>query len=94
MTIEHRLTAMTDILKLSDEEFERFMPDLAAWHALGRELQAATPTMPMRSMVWFDDGKPGELHSIVGYISGTDEKVFTVFGSAYPREGTGGKHDD
>ena len=73
MSEEHRLSAMTDILKLDAEQFGRFLPDLAAWWYLCRDLKdlGAEPT----AMVWVDDGKPGEIHSVDLTVKGTGELI-------------------
>lgn len=82
MIQEHRLTAMTDILKLDAEQFQRFLPDLAAWWELCRDLEGlgAEPT----AMVWVDDGRPGEIHGVELTIRETGEQ-YMVPGPAWSK---------
>jgi nitroreductase len=83
MTTEHKIETILDVLKLSPEEFARFLPDLVAWHEIGREMQAIGAEMT--GMVWRDDGKPGEIHSVTAHIMDGDKelRVETWPGSAY-----------
>lgn len=82
MNEEHRLTAMTDILKLDAEQFGRFLPDLAAWWHVCRDLNdmGAEPT----AMVWVDDGRPGEIHRLDVTIKETGAQ-YTIPGPAWEK---------
>lgn len=80
MIQEYEIAAISDIGKLDEQQFKRFLPDLIAWWRLCRDLAevGATPT----SMVWVDDGRPGEIHSVELTIKESGEKT-TFPGSAW-----------
>jgi hypothetical protein len=76
MTAEHKIETILDMLKLSPEEFARFLPDLVAWYGLGRATQELGGKM--LGMTWRDDGRPGEVHSVKAHLTGTDGQVLRV----------------
>jgi hypothetical protein len=83
MTAEHKIETVLDVLKLTPEEFARFLPDFVAWHELGREMQEMGAEMV--AMTWRDDGRPGEIHSVEAHIMDGDKelRVETWPGSAF-----------
>ena len=88
MTKEHKLDTLVDLLKLTPEEFARFLPDLIVWYQSGRELQALGGEMT--GLIWRDDGRPGEIHSTEAHITvdGKDTGRVEVWpGSAYTEPG-------
>lgn len=80
MSTRHDIKTVTDMLKLSEEEFARMLPDLVAWYSLGVDLQALGAEV--RTFIWVDDGKPGEIHHGEITIKETGEK-YIVPGSAF-----------
>jgi hypothetical protein len=85
MTAEHKIETVLDMLKLSPEEFARFLPDLVTWYAFGQEMKAIGGQVT--TLIWYDDGKPGEIHSVKAHIvdeAGNDTgRVEVMKGSAY-----------
>ena len=81
---EHRFQKISDLLALSDTEFERMIPDLWMWHRLGTAMQEHPKEFDLLDSVfiWVDDGKPTEIHSIELANRKTGEKI-TVKGSAF-----------
>lgn len=78
MTTEHRIHTVLDMLALTPEEFKRFLPDLFAWYVISKEALGATAT----GFIWIDDGKSGEVHSVLATITETGEQQVWP-GSAY-----------
>jgi hypothetical protein len=83
MTAEHKIETVTDMLKLTPEEFTRFLPDLVTWYFFAQEMKGAGAKVA--SLTWRDDGKPGEIHSVEAHIMDGDKelRVETWPGSAY-----------
>jgi hypothetical protein len=86
MTAEHKIETILDMLKLSPEEFARFLPDLVTWYAYGQEIKALGGELT--GMVWRDDGREGEIHSVKAHIMDGDKelRVETWPGSAYTED--------
>lgn len=59
---EHRLDTLAEIALLSEEEFERMLPDLAAWFFYAKEAQKSGATV--EGFIWRDDGQPGALFAV------------------------------
>ena len=79
MSKEHKIHTVLDMLALSEDEFLRMVPDLITWYSWCKTApEGANPT----GFRWVDDGKPGEVHSVMATINGTDE-VLIIKGSAY-----------
>ena len=88
MTKEHKLETLVDLLKLTPEEFARFLPDLIVWYQFGREMQAVGAEM--LGFDWRDDGRTGEIHSVKAHITedGKDTGRVEVWsGTAYTEPG-------
>lgn len=83
MTKEHKLETLVDLLTLTPDEFARFLPDLLAWYAFGQEMKALGGELTW--MVWRDDGREGEIHSVRAHIMDGDKelRVETWPGTAY-----------
>lgn len=64
MSKEQRIEHICDLLKFSDEEVERLIPDLIVWIYTSKKLLEALPGSEMKAMIWVDDGKPGQVHHI------------------------------
>jgi hypothetical protein len=77
---EHEIATVLDMLKLTEDEFLRMLPDLITWYGWCKTLpEGATPT----GFAWVDDGRPGEVHSAKVTIVETGE-VQILKGSAHP----------
>jgi hypothetical protein len=88
MTQEHKLDTLVDLLKLTPDEFARFLPDLMVWHRFGRDAQVLG--MEVIGLKWRDDGRPGEIHSTEAHITvdGKDTGRVEVWpGTAYTEPG-------
>lgn len=85
MSEQHIIKEIADILKLDDEQFERFMPDFLVWRDLCRNLQAMGAEA--QHMLWIDDGKQGQIHHVVVQEEETGHTL-TIKGSAWqePKE--------
>jgi hypothetical protein len=68
---EHRITHITDLLKLTEDEFGRFIPDLAAWFLAAKAFESAGAENT--GFVWSDDGRPGVISRIDGVCADTGE---------------------
>jgi hypothetical protein len=90
MNDERRLETLVDLVKLTPDEFARFLPDLIVWYQFGREMQ--TLGAEVTGMRWRDDGKPGEIHSVEAHIVTEDGKdtgrVEVWPGTAYAEGGS------
>lgn len=85
MSKEHRITTVLDMLELSEDEFFRMIPDLIAWYSLCRG-PLCMPGVRHTGFRWIDDGKPGEVHSVLATIvkdGNQTGEVMTIKGSAY-----------
>ena len=71
---QYRLSRMTDMLQLDDDQMQRLIPDLLAWHKASRALAALIPEVTNEAMIWCDDGKPGEISEIVIREGGVDHE--------------------
>jgi hypothetical protein len=60
---EHRINNITDLLKYSEEDFEKMLPDLILWHKQGRAIQAKC-NVRVKSFIWVNDNKQGNLLGI------------------------------
>lgn len=61
MTKKHEIHHITDMLKLSEDEFHRVLPDLAVWWSMAKalsDIEGVTNT----GFVWVDDGVVGVDH--------------------------------
>jgi hypothetical protein len=74
---ERRFTALTDLLALTDDEFERFIPDLFAWRAFCKGF--AEDGIEVGALRWTDDGKPG-ISGVVVVEKETGETTLIDFG--------------
>ncbi len=83
MSTSHAITAVTDMLKLSREEFARMLPDLMVWHSLCLDLQERGAEV--QAFLWIDDGKSGEIYGGDITIKETGERYF-VPGPAFEGE--------
>jgi hypothetical protein len=72
MSKQHKISTVFDILKLTEDEFRRFLPDLAAWYVYCNE--AAGLGAEVKGFTWVDDGRPAEIHSVSVTIKETGEK--------------------
>jgi hypothetical protein len=80
MIKEHRIKTVQDFLKLSEEEFIRMLPDLIRWHELGIDL--VKQGAEMGDLIWVDDGKPGQIHSVELTVKETGQSEI-IKGPAY-----------
>jgi hypothetical protein len=74
---EKRFTALIDLLVLTDDEFERFIPDLFAWRAFCKGF--AEDGIEVGALRWTDDGKPG-ISGVVVVEKETGETTLIDFG--------------
>jgi hypothetical protein len=75
---EHRITSVTDFLKLDKSQFERMLPDFILWFNLCKKLDPQL--VKVEAFIWRDDAAPGQLHS----VEVTDGKTSTqIKGPAY-----------
>jgi hypothetical protein len=82
MSKKHELTHIKDFLKLTPEEFARMLPDLVAWYGFSKEIESVEGSEISGRLLWYDDGKPGEIHSVVLREKGTG-RTEVLRGSAY-----------
>ena len=72
----YEFKTVMDFLQLTEEHFERFLPDFASWFAIHKKLQAEQAALndgfggllkitPEPVIKWIDDGKVGEVNYIV-----------------------------
>lgn len=80
MTTAHKIELITDLLKLDYDEFERMLPDLAAWFFLAKDLESIGDKVLY--FIWYDDGKSGEIHSVEAITESTGN-VEIIKGTAY-----------
>lgn len=73
MTTLHKILLITDFIALTTDEMERMIPDLLLWHRIAK---IVPPSFAASSFDWCDDGRPGELHSVILLDGG---KVFDTF---------------
>lgn len=74
---EHQLNHVSDFAKLSQDQFERMLPDFHRWFTFAKEMQE----MGARAtgFTWFDDGDPGVLSEVRLTVDGTDEtEIFNM----------------
>ena len=69
---KYLLSRMTDMLQLDDDQMQRLIPDLIAWHKASRSLGALIPEAVNEAMIWVDDGKPGEISSVAIRVRDAD----------------------
>ena len=69
---KYLLSRMTDMLQLDDDQMQRLIPDLLAWHKASRALAVLIPDATNEAMIWCDDEKPGEISEIVIRERGSD----------------------
>jgi hypothetical protein len=84
MSNRHEIRSIVDLLKLSEEEFGRMLPDLAAWWGLCHQAIKSLGAEPT-AFIWVDDGRAGEIHSLDLTVKGTGETT-TIKGPAYSEE--------
>jgi len=79
---EQRFEAVADLLKLSQDQFDRMIPDLRAWYAVCRFLEA--PGVNVDAFIWVDDGKSGEIAKVDITVQETGDKrtIFEAGGGA------------
>ncbi|WP_140838140.1 hypothetical protein [Variovorax guangxiensis] len=70
--LERAFDRFADLMVLSREEFERFLPDLVAWFDFGKGMQALGAEV--QGLTWLDDGRSGELNSVELTIKETGAK--------------------
>jgi hypothetical protein len=58
----HEISTLQDIAALTTEEFQRFLPDLIAWHCFAKKAQEMGFASP--SMQWCDDDDPGVISGV------------------------------
>lgn len=80
MSKEHRIYSVLDMLKLTRDEFERMLPDLYAWFLFAKEAEKLGAENT--GFRWVDDGKAGEVRSVIATIKETGA-VKVLKGSAY-----------
>lgn len=64
MTKHHEFTKLAEIAALTPEEFGRMLPDFVIWHRYASAAHIAAETVS-HGFTWIDDGRPGELHSVI-----------------------------
>lgn len=75
MDEEFRLNHVTDMLKLTEDQFARMLPDLCTWYAYSKLIEAAGGEVT--GLVWRDDNRPG----IIARVDCTDPNTgerFTI----------------
>lgn len=84
---EYKLSSINDLLHFDDAQFARLLPDLIAWRKVMREAMeiGAEP----QGMIWVDDEKPGQIHSVQLQIKETGE-VLTYKGEAWSEDAGAG----
>lgn len=70
---EKRIQTLADIAALTPDEFERFLPDLIAWHGVSTAISAIGATS--LSLNWCDDGRPGIMTYIDLTVGDKTERV-------------------
>lgn len=77
---QYRLQSINDLLQFDQEQLLRLLPDLISWHKVMRDVVSygAEPV----GMMWVDDGKPGQVHSVEIRVKETGQ-VLTVKGEAW-----------
>ena len=71
----HEIATLQDIAELTTEEFQRFLPDLIAWHCFTKKAQGMG--FASMSMQWCDDDNPGVI-SDVTITDGVDSACIKV----------------
>jgi hypothetical protein len=69
---EHSIGHITDLMKFSEEEFHRFIPDLIAWWSISKIAQDAGAEIT--GMRWIDDRLYGRVDHIDVTIKETGKK--------------------
>ena len=72
---EFQLRHVTDMLKLTEDQFERMLPDLCTWYAYSKLIKAAGGEVT--GLVWCDDNRPGVITRVDCTDPNTGEK-FTI----------------
>jgi len=78
---ERSIHTMRDIAHLTPDEFQRFLPDLSAWHEFAHaaeQMGFAPPT----GMIWIDDGKAGVVTHVEFTHDGKTMRLPTEWGEA------------
>lgn len=80
---EHTLNHVTDFAALSEEQFQRMLPDFCRWFTFAKEMQEVGARAT--DFVWIDDGDPGVLSEVRLVVDGTDEThTFDIRNKAQP----------
>ncbi len=61
---EYRFNEIVELIELGEEEFQRMIPDLMAWHKISREIKSLNLPCSVSKFIWRDDGLAGEVSSI------------------------------
>lgn len=69
MSDRYKIDSVNDTLKLTEDQFGRFLVDFAAWWALCKVAGAAGAEVV--GLTWIDDDKPGQIH----HVAVTDPKT-------------------
>lgn len=72
MNERHSIEHITDLMKFSEEEFHRFIPDLIAWWSISKIAQDVGAEIT--GMTWVDDRLYGQVSHIDVTIKETGEK--------------------
>ena len=59
---ERAFDRFAEIMDLTPDEFDRFLPDFVAWFTFGKEMQAVGAEVT--GLSWVDDGRMGEINSV------------------------------
>jgi hypothetical protein len=74
---EHNFTTLQQISELSQDEFNRMIPDLCEWFRFSKKFQDFGAET--RGFIWIDDGKPGNIEKLLVTNEATGEvREFTV----------------
>ncbi|RKR26835.1 hypothetical protein C8C93_2085 [Acidovorax sp. 93] len=73
MDEEFTLNHVTDMLKLTEDQFARMLPDLYTWYVYSKLLEAAGGEST--GLVWRDDNRPG----VITGVDCTDPKTGEQF---------------
>ena len=78
---ERTIQTLRDVAQLTPDEFQRFLPDLAAWHEFAHTAEQAGVAYSL-GMQWIDDGKSGEIHHVDLTLNGKTTRLPVEGGEA------------